>query len=168
MTGLKDILRPVRNRAACMTWQSLAALGLQPNTVPPVAFVIERADWAIRWVGENICAEIERIAPGTAAVADHPERLIDRVVHFGSQYMWLSWGTAMARSNRYAVSFFHGKPEDGPEVRRHIQAFLDTVPRLSRVVTASTIMEDRLLAWGVPRAKILRIPIGVDHGHTQV
>ncbi len=164
MTQFREFLRPVRNRAACMTWQSLAALGLQPNAAPPVAFVIERADWAIRWVGEKICAEIERVAPGTAAVASHPERLIDRVVHFGSQYMWMSWGPAMARSNRYAVSFFHGKPEDGPEARRHIETFLETVPRLSQVVTASSIMEDRLLSWGVPRAKILRIPIGVDTG----
>ena len=164
MTELRDILRPVRNRAACMTWRSLAALGLRPDATPPVAFVIERANWAIRWVGENICAEIEHIAPGTAAVASHPQRLIDRVVHFGSQYMWMSWGPAMARSNRYAVSFFHGKPEDGPEVRHHIETFLDTVPRLSRVVTASTIMENRLLSWGVPFENIARIPIGVDTG----
>lgn len=164
MTDLRDILRPVRNRAACMTWRSLAALGLRPNSTPPVAFVIERADWAIRWVGEKICAEIESTAPGTAAIAIHPERLIDRVVHFGSQYMWISWGAAMARSNRYVVSFFHGKPEDGPEVHRHIEVFLDSVPRLSRVVTASTIMEGRLLSWGVPSDKIARIPIGVDTG----
>lgn len=46
MTELGDILRPVRNRAACTTWQSLAALGLQPNAAPPVAFVIERADFS--------------------------------------------------------------------------------------------------------------------------
>ncbi len=132
MTQFREFLRPVRNRAACMTWQSLAALGLQPNAAPPVAFVIERADWAIRWVGEKICAEIERVAPGTAAVARHPERLIDRVVHFGSQYMWMSWGPAMARSNRYAVSFFHGKPEDGPEVRRHIETFSRPFPGCRR------------------------------------
>ncbi len=100
MTELRDILRPVRNRAACMTWQSLAALGLRPNATPPAAFVIERTDWAIRWVGEKICSEIERITPGTAVVASHPERLIDRVVHFESQYMWTSWGVAMARSIR--------------------------------------------------------------------
>ena len=162
MTKLRDLLRPVRTRATCMTWQSLTALGLHPNAAPPVAFVIERADWAIRWVGEKICAEVERIEPGTAAVASHPARLIDRVVHFGSQYMWIAWGAAMAKSNRNAVSFFHGKPQDGPEVRRHIEAFLDTVPRLSRVVTASSIMEARLLSWGVPREKVVRIPIGVD------
>ncbi len=34
--------------------------------------------------------------------------------------------------------------------------------QLSQVVTASSIMEDRLLSWGVPREKTVRIPIGVD------
>ena len=91
----------------------------------------------IRRVGEYVCAEVERLAPGTAAVSVNPERLQGRVVHFGSQYMWLAWGGAMGRSNRYVTSFFHGKPEDGPEVARHIEAMLASVPRLDRIVTAA-------------------------------
>jgi glycosyltransferase involved in cell wall biosynthesis len=140
----------------------LARLGIDGGPKAPVCFVIENADWAIRWVGEHICGEIERLSPNTAAVTTRPEWLTNRVVHFGSQYMWLSWGRAMSAENRYVTSFFHGKPEDGPEVARHIDAFLHSVPRLSRVVTANRIVEQRLLDWGVPRDKVVRIPIGVD------
>ena len=34
--------------------------------------------------------------------------------------------------------------------------------QLPQVVTASSIMEDRLLSWGIPREKTVRIPIGID------
>jgi glycosyltransferase involved in cell wall biosynthesis len=159
---LKAALRAARVRGLCHGWRGLAALGIDPAPAPPVGFVIERADWAIRWVGEHVCDEIERLAPNTAAVTTLPERLIDKVVHFGSQYMWLTWGRAMSRSNRYVTSFFHGKPEDGPDIARHIDEFLASVPRLSRIVTAASLVERRLLGWGVPEHKIARIPIGVD------
>ncbi len=129
---------------------------------PPVRFVIENADWAIRWVGEHICEEIDSLARGHVAVTTQPERLAQRLVHFGSQYMWLSWGRHMSATNRYVVSFFHGKREDGPEVSRHIDGFLKSVPRLARIVTGASLIEQRLLDWGVPREKVVRIPIGVD------
>ncbi len=159
---LKDALRAARVRAYCHGWRGLDFFGLGASPAPPVAFVIERADWAIRWVGEHVCGEIERLAPGAAAVTTNPARLIDKVVHFGSQYMWLSWGHAMSPSNRYVTSFFHGKPEDGPDIARHIDDFLASVPRLSCIVTAASLVERRLIDWGVPRDKIERIPIGVD------
>jgi glycosyltransferase involved in cell wall biosynthesis len=159
---LKDALRAARVRAYCHAWRGLGWCGVDGAPKAPVCFVIENANWAIRWVGEHICGEIDHLSPNTAAVTTRPERLIGRVVHFGSQYMWLSWGRAMSGTNRYVTSFFHGKPEDGPEAARHIDAFLDSVPRLSRIVTANRIVEQRLLDWGVPRDKVLRIPIGVD------
>ena len=159
---LKDLLRPWRFRTACLPWRLAAATGLYGGEGPPVRFVIENADWAIRWVGEHVCKEIEAIAPGTVATTIAPQRLAQRVVHFGSQYMWLAWGRHMSRTNRYAVSFFHGKREDGPEVSRHIDEFLESVPRLGRIVTGAGLIERRLLAWGVPRDRLVRIPIGVD------
>lgn len=159
---LKDALRGGRAYAACLPWRGLGLIGVGTASQTPVTFVIEQADWAIRTVGERVCAEIDRLAPNTASVSTKPARLVDNVVHFGSQYMWLSWGRAMGRANRYVTSFFHGKPEDGPEIARHIDRFLTSVPRLSRIVTSASIVEQRLLDWGVPRDKLVRIPIGVD------
>lgn len=159
---LKNMLRPWRFRAACLPWRLAAATGLYRSKGPPVRFVIENADWAIRWVGEHVCDEIEAFAPGTIAVTAEPQRLARRIVHFGSQYMWLTWGHHMSRTNRNVTSFFHGKREDGPEVSHHIDEFLDSVPRLTRIVTGAGLIEQRLLEWGVPREKLVRIPIGVD------
>lgn len=159
---LKDRLRNWRRRSVCLSWRYAAAVGLHRGEGPPVQFVIEEADWAIRWVGEHVRDEIEAIAPGTIATTTAPQRLAARIAHFGSQYMWLAWGPYLPVSNRYVTSFFHGKREDGLEVSRHIDLFLGSVPRLSRIVTAASLVEQRLLAWGVPRSRVVRIPIGVD------
>lgn len=159
---LKDLLRPWKFRAACLPWRLAAASGLYRGRGAPVQFVVEKADWAIRWVGEHVRDEIDGFAPGTVETTVDPQRLANRIVHFGSQYMWLAWGPHLPAGNRYATSFFHGKREDGPEIAEHIDRFLDSVPRLSMVVTGAGLIERRLLGWGVPREKLVRIPIGVD------
>jgi glycosyltransferase involved in cell wall biosynthesis len=159
---LKALAREVRTAKACLPWRLASSLGLWSGEGARVHFVIEDADWAIRWVGEHVRDRVETFAPGTMQTTVSPRRVSNRVVHFGSQYMWLVWGHQMSRSNRYVASFFHGKPEDGPDVARHIDRFMDSVPKLDRIVTAASLTEKRLLDWGVPRSKLVRIPIGVD------
>lgn len=159
---LKNAARDLWMFGSCLPWRTAAATGLWGGSGAPVQFVIEKADWAIRWVGEHICDQTNLIVPGTMQTTVEPQRIVRRVVHFGSQYMWLAWGGHMSRSNRFVVSYFHGKPEDGPEAIRHIEQFLASVERLDKIVTAGSIVESRLLEWGVPREKLIRIPIGVD------
>jgi glycosyltransferase involved in cell wall biosynthesis len=43
-----------------------------------------------------------------------------------------------------------------------LRIFREELPRIDLVVTASRMMGARLEAWGVPREKIVRIPLGVD------
>lgn len=160
--SLRDVLRPWKGRMMAAPWRMGAALGLWRGEGAPVQFVVEKADWAIRWVGEHVRDEANAIRPDTVGVMDEPWRLANRVVHFGSQYMWLMWRDHLPRGNSYVTSFFHGKPEDGPDVARHIDAFLASVPNLARIVTGAGIIERRLLDWGVPRDKLVRIPIGTD------
>jgi len=162
MNGVSDNLRLLRNTAKCLPARVRSSLGQKSNQATPVRFIIEDANWAIRWVGENIRDEINKLTPNTVEVGTSPVGAIDRVVHFGSQYMWLAWGGPAGGSNKYVTSFFHGKHEDGPDVSRHIDQFLTTVPRLSRIVASNSLVHDRLLSWGVPSEKIVRIPIGVD------
>jgi glycosyltransferase involved in cell wall biosynthesis len=159
---LKRILRNFRTLVLCLPWRLAADMGFWRGEGAPVHIVIEKADWAIRWVGEHIRDEIEISSPGNVQTSMKPQRVARRIVHFGSQYMWLDWGRHMSRSNQFVTSFFHGKPEDGADVAKYIDQFLVSVPRLSMIVTASSLVEKRLLDWGVPRAKLVRIPIGVD------
>lgn len=159
---MKALVRNLARAGTCQGYSVLRSLGLHDDNFPPINFVVERADWAIRWVGNYICDGIEADRPGTASTTTNPAPIADRVVHFGSQYMWLTWGSHMAKSNRFVTSFFHGKPGDGPDVAKHIDRFVKSVPRLSKIVTGASLVERRLLDWGVPREKLVRIPIGCD------
>jgi glycosyltransferase involved in cell wall biosynthesis len=124
--------------------------------------VVEDADWAIRWVGEGIRDGLPAEARGKVATTLAPQRLIHRVAHFGSQYMWVDWAPHLSRTNQPVVSFFHGKPEDGPAVERHIEMFLRSESQLSRIVTSASIVRERLIDWGMHTDKIVCIPIGTD------
>ena len=155
-------LRRWRYRAPCLMWRAAYASKIVRPPAAPVQFIIERADWAIRRVGESVRNELIAQQPGLMETTTHPERIAGRVAHFGSQYMWLSWGEHMSGANRYVVSYFHGKREDGPEVSAHIDKMLESVPRLSRIVASASKVEQRLISWGIPRERVVRIPIGVD------
>ena len=148
----------------CMPWNVAAKMGTWRGTGLPVQFVAEDADWSIRWDGEGIKSGLTHIAPDTLDLITQPHKIAHRVVHFGSQYQWETWSPFLSKTNRYAVSFFHGKPEDGGYAKLHINRFLKTTKMFSRVSVANQIVEQRLLSWNVDKEKIVRIPIGVDIG----
>ena len=160
--SIKDQARALARGISATERQFSATLGLRPRDPAPVQFVVEDADWAIRRVGTGVRDGIEQLRPGSVNLTTNAAEARQQVVHYGSQYMWVAWGRHLSRSNRFVTSFFHGKPEDGPAIARHIDAFLDTVPRLDRIVASNGLLRDRLLSWGVPEAKIVQIPIGVD------
>ena len=143
-------------------YSALNTLGLYRCTAPPVAYVTESANWSIQWDARSYVGAIEARHPGTVAVTHRPQALFDRVVHFGSQFHWGQWSRAVGASNRTVVTYFHGKPADGPDMARHVDDFLANLKRLTRVVTASRMVERRLLDWGVPRPQLARVPLGVD------
>ena len=145
-----------------ISWRIFYGLRLIRRPLVRIKFVIEGEDWAIRRVGESLEGKIAGFAPNFFDITTRPYNSTQQVVHFGSQYMWVDWAGCLSNSNKYVVSFFHGKLEDGPQVKKHIHDFLSTIHKISRIVVSSTIVRDRLVEWGVPSEKIVLIPIGVD------
>lgn len=165
MMQVKPLLRACSREAICRMHGIGRSCGLSTSPSEPVCFVTEKADWAIRWVGEYIKMGIDDERQGFISLTTKPAKVAHRVVHFGSQYMWLSWGRHMATNNRFVTSFFHGKPEDGPDAARHIDEFLASTGRLSKIVVSASLIERRLTGWGVDPTKLERIPIGCDTAH---
>ena len=129
----------------------------------PVQFITEKAEWSIYMDGVNISREINQKAKNNIVqISNYPYIFSDKIVHFGSQYMWTDWENFVSKDNHYITSFFHGKHEDGEHISEHINKFIDSLPKLKKIVTASSLIEKRLLKWGVERKKLFRIPIGVD------
>ena len=160
--NLQNKIRYFRNSIYCLPWRVLSKTKIYKDKNKPINFVVEEANWAIKTVGENIKREIDIINPNKFEIITHPSKIINKIVHFGSQYMWLTWGEHMSKNNYFISTFFHGKPTDSEEVKVHIDQFLKSVPRLSKVITASSIMENRLVNWGVSSEKIIKIPLGVN------
>jgi glycosyltransferase involved in cell wall biosynthesis len=154
-------LKPAVYATSAFSRRILAGLGQAPRR-PPVGIVIERADWAIRWWGTFTADAANHISPGIAWVSPDPAKLVSGVVEFGSQYQWVAWRHFLSPKCRFVSTFFHGKPDDGPDVERHIDCFLASVPQLDRIVVSATLVRDRLISWGVPESKIARIPIGCE------
>lgn len=159
---MNNKIRFLKNNLNALPWRLLSKFSNYQGNKIPVKFIIENADWAIKTVGMNIKNEIDKIYPEQIEITSKPHKVIKSIVHFGSQYMWLNWSNSISKDNQYITSFFHGKQEDGEEVRVHIDLFLKSLDKLKKVVTASSLVEDRLLKWGVPRNKLLKIPLGVD------
>lgn len=159
---LDQEMQSLKVRAMCAPWRLARHLKLWSGTGARVQFVTESAEWAIRWLGEYIKEEVNVDDPGRMEVTSRPEKIVNRVVHFGSPHLWRMWGGAMSRSNRFIVSYFHGRVEDGEGYRRQIDTFLRSQSGLERIVTGASIMEKRLIDWGISPSKVVRIPIGVD------
>ena len=160
--NLSNNIRYLRNSFYCLPWKILKKINLYKDESLPIQFVSEYANWAIKTVGKNIKREIDIIKPGILEVNTHPSKIINKIVHFGSQYMWLNWGEHMSKENYFISTFFHGKPSDSDEIKIHCDQFLKSIPLLSKVITASSIVENRLLDWGVSSEKIIKIPLGVN------
>ncbi len=162
MAALRPLAASLARRAMRLGWSALDAAGLWRSDAPPVAYVVEKADWSIRWDGIQYARAIEAAHPGTVVVTERPERLFRRVAHFGSQFLWELWAKAASPTNPVVVTYFHGKPEDGPDMARHVDYFMNNLNGIDRVVTAAGVTESRLLEWGVPAEKLVRVPLGVD------
>jgi glycosyltransferase involved in cell wall biosynthesis len=137
-------------------------LGLFDPGPQPIHYLAEKMDWTIRQDALAYAKALERIHPGLLRVTDRPECAPGKIAHFGSQFIWQAWANALDPRTRCLITYFHGKPEDSPEMARHVGFFMDNLDRLERVVTAATRIETRLLGWGVPREKLVRVPLGVD------
>ena len=160
--GFQERISSYKNAVYCYPWKFLSKINLYNEKGRPIKFVTEDANWAIKSVGFNIKREMDNISPNKLEIVTNPSRITKKIVHFGSQYMWLSWGQHMSRTNKFISTFFHGKPEDGYAIKRHIDQFRSSLPRLSKVITASSLVEKRLLSWDVNPKLITKIPLGVN------
>ncbi|MBF0268015.1 MAG: glycosyltransferase family 4 protein [Alphaproteobacteria bacterium] len=162
MPSLKQIALPAARRALAGGYSWARRLGLYHPNAAPIHYIAEKTDWVIRQDAIAYQNAIERRHPGAVVVTDRPERATGRIAHFASQFIWQAWAPALDKDTRCLITYFHGKPEDGPEMARHVAFFLDHLNRLERIVTAASRIEARLLEWGVPREKLVRVPLGVD------
>lgn len=162
MTLFRPLLAQASRHLLCNGYRWGRRLGAYDPGPKPIRYVAEKTDWVIRQDALAYARAIEAYHPGTVSVIDRPELTTGRIAHFGSQFNWQAWNDALDPATPRIITYFHGKPEDGPEMQAHVAYFLDHLNQLSRVITAAGRIEARLLEWGVPRDKLVRVPLGID------
>ncbi len=143
-------------------YKSLNDLNLYSSNRSMVNYIVEKANWSIRWDGEYISNNINNKSNGFISLSTFPANIFNRIVHFGSHYMWLNWESCISKSNRYVVTYFHGKPDDGKIAKKQVDHFIKSSNSIDIIITAASLIEDRLKSWGIPEEKIMKIPLGVD------
>lgn len=130
-------------------------------------YVTEGNDWVISRVGQAILGHLARERPELACSQESSSRYLhNQLVHFGSLWTCADSLAHTPAGNRLAATIFHGSPELDPNMARAIKSLVAAAKagRLAKVVTACSIMRDRLAGWGVPAERIEVIPLGVDTG----
>jgi len=135
---------------------------LSSNVSCDLSYVVEGAAWVIREDGRQIVEQLNRQKLLRARITDHQFGLWGQIVHFGTEH--LLWNGAKARQvllcgRRRVLSIFH-VVEDWEGTGR--------IPELTGMVdivhTSCDLTIEALSRIGVERAKIVKVPMGVDTG----
>lgn len=141
----------------------LVSLGIIKKNQIPISFICEKKHWAVYWEGVGISTVInKRVSKPVVKVTHKVHAVRSPIIHFGSQYMWEIWREIIPKDSKVVVNFFHGKPEDGPEVSKHIEGFIKNHRMIDIIVVSNSILQNRLISWGIPEDKLVKIFIGVD------
>lgn len=156
MKPIRRVMRETRRKL-----YDLASTALMRKH-PDVLYVVENADWSVRWDGFYISRGVS--ARGINCVIGKSNEIRSaRLIHFGCLSLCLKGAARAFQEDRLIIAtLFHGNFGINPELDGKLNQFLQLVPCLARVVVANQIMFERLVSWGVPESKLVLIPLGVD------
>ena len=132
------------------------------NNINKIVYISEKEDWAIKNIGKVLKKNLDYNLNTPLTISHYPEFQSSSIVHFGSQYMWTNYFKYLNSSNKYVSTFFHGEKENSLQVEKHINNFIDSQLRLSKVITSSEIVTKRIINYGVDKSKVVKIGLGVD------
>jgi glycosyltransferase involved in cell wall biosynthesis len=138
----------------------LAISGTRPTRA--LYYVAPFVNWSLDWDAYYITRNVQSQFGLEAKVIKSARKLSNQIVHYGSLWDILANLEAAHTGRNFTVgTIFHGQKENS-EFQDALGAVLAKKEKLAKLHTASKIMEERFLMWGVPREKLVRIPLGVD------
>ncbi|MCW5875596.1 MAG: glycosyltransferase family 4 protein [Anaerolineales bacterium] len=113
------------------------------------------------WVAHYVVREMPKFGLPAKKVV-FADKLFGQIIHFGSLWdITAGLKTTTLGDNSVVGTIFHGT-KDAPNFQGALTTLLERQDVFTKLHTASSIMEERLLTWGVPRKKLVNIPLGVD------
>lgn len=149
-------MRLVRKRFGWIADALEARRGVQLYYISP------GVNWVLDWVGHYVTHGVRDQFGLKATVVKSAPGVSGRLIHYGSLWDSLSYFSGeRGTRNRVISTIFHGLRDDA-QFQDALGQMLNHATSFARIHTASRIMENRLLEWGVPRTQLVRIPLGVD------
>ena len=160
----KKLIKFVKNHLKLFLYKLNSLFDFSEIKKTKVIYIVEKKNWVIKWDAKYISSKInQELKSEIISTRTVPSlNANNKVIHFGSQYMWIDWYEYLPKNKNYVVSFYHGKYSDSDQVKEHIDSFLKSQNSIYKVTTASSLVHSRLLNWGIPKSKLEIIPIGVD------
>ena len=122
-------------------------------------YIIEPADWSIKWDGKYITENLNNLKLIRARTTTIHFGIRNQIIHFGSINTFLtSKGFKKPhKSNKVVLTWFHVAPDD-TRIRfvKEAQKYVDVVH------TSSPITRKKLIEIGIPEERIVVVPLGVD------
>ena len=126
----------------------------------PIHYLVENADWSIRWDGIYITENLKKLYGLEAQIGQKFSHIRNSILHFGSRGTYLPHHYfKIHKSNRVVFTWFHGTQND----HKFIQSLPKGAEKADFVHTSCLISRNQLLEWGVSESKIKVIPLGVDN-----
>ncbi len=158
---LKSKIKAFTRIPRFLTWKML---GRQKKSINTVIYIIEDANWVIKWEGYYISNGVNSI--GICCKLDTNSYFyFNSIIHFGSVHTFIKEHLHIHSSNKVIVTFYHGNRGIDLYVDKTIDKILAFQNRVSRFVVSTSIMKERMISWGIPEEKLILIPIGVDLSH---
>lgn len=135
---------------------------LNSGDTPALFYVVPGVNWVLDWVGYYVTRGVREQFGLEAHVVQSARKLSRQIVHYGSLWDILANLEARHTQRNLAVgTIFHGQ-KDSPEFEDALARVLTKEKIFSKMHTASLLMKERLLDWGIPTEKLVCIPLGVD------
>jgi len=128
-----------------------------------IVYLHDGADWALEWVAKGIAKHLHHNRCFDFRIATSLENLAPgSIVHFGNRYDFFQHDPAMIGSRfRAVVTWLHGQ-YNSEEFRGLFERLKESIPYVAMIVTSCRDSENELLQAGIPKEKIVVIPLGVD------
>ena len=131
------------------------------NNQKQAVYVVENANWSIKWDGIHITENLTKTGRNSWVDAS-PSLYKNKIIHFGSSYVFEQFSSKLNSNNKYFVNFFHGKFGDDPVLDRRYNLLKKHIDNIDGVIYSTSIMKERFLEFGIPKKKLFYVPIGVD------
>jgi glycosyltransferase involved in cell wall biosynthesis len=124
-----------------------------------LSYVVESADWLIKWDGKYITEILNGLNLIKSRITTIHFGIRNQIIHFGSVHTLIkkSGIRKVHQSNKVVLTWYHVVPGD-----KRIKFIPKLNDRVDIVYTSCNLTKNKLIKYGLDKEKIVVIPLGVD------